>query len=342
VKDIFSVLTRADRGLAALVAAELKSDKTRWTMAELLVAVFPEPPWTIPGLLPVGLCILAGRPKVGKSWLALQIAHAVGTGGMVLDQQVEQGRVLFISLEDSGRRFQSRLQAQGIPPSARITVKLKWRRLPDGGRVDLQAEMERERYSLVIIDTLSRAMGSADQRDPAQMTLIIGELQEMALKYDLTILLLDHYRKPSGHTSNPVDDIMESTAKATVAAAMGLYKQKGRRGAILKVTGRDVEEQELALEWDGALCCWQLLGEAGKVKKETVKADVLAAIRDLVGMGETPTTTSIARHLGKDISNVSRALSGLVNSGEVVKGEKPGRAQPYLLPGMVAIDQVGT
>ena len=47
------------------------------TADEILTAAWPEPVWAIPGLLPVGLTILAGRPKVGKSWLALQIALAV-------------------------------------------------------------------------------------------------------------------------------------------------------------------------------------------------------------------------------------------------------------------------
>jgi hypothetical protein len=70
-----------ERGSAAYQAAH----KTTWTAAELLATQFPEPRWAVPDLVPVGLSFLAGRPKVGKSWLALQMAIAVGTGGRVLD-----------------------------------------------------------------------------------------------------------------------------------------------------------------------------------------------------------------------------------------------------------------
>ncbi len=58
------------------------SSQKRWTVAELLDAEFPEPKWAIPNLIPEGLSIIGGRPKVGKSWLLLQAAIAVGSGGM--------------------------------------------------------------------------------------------------------------------------------------------------------------------------------------------------------------------------------------------------------------------
>ena len=83
--------------------------KTSWTVAELLSTDFPEPPWAVPGIVPVGLSVLAGRPKVGKSWLGLQIAHAVGTGGMALNQRVTAGKVLYLALEDGPRRLKGRL-----------------------------------------------------------------------------------------------------------------------------------------------------------------------------------------------------------------------------------------
>ena len=45
----------------------------------------PLPPirFTISTLLPQGLSILAGAPKVGKSWLALQICLAVAKGELL-------------------------------------------------------------------------------------------------------------------------------------------------------------------------------------------------------------------------------------------------------------------
>ena len=84
-----------------------------WTADDILTTDWPKPVWAIPGLLPVGLTILAGRPKVGKSWLTLQIALAVASGGRVLGQPGEKGPVLYLALEDPPRRLKERMLKQG-------------------------------------------------------------------------------------------------------------------------------------------------------------------------------------------------------------------------------------
>ena len=51
--------------------------KTSWTLSEILDTEFPEPKWIVPSIVQEGLVMLAGRPKAGKSWMALQLAGAV-------------------------------------------------------------------------------------------------------------------------------------------------------------------------------------------------------------------------------------------------------------------------
>ena len=82
---------------------------------EILTTDWPEPVWAIPAILPVGLSVLAGPPKVGKSWLALQFAQAVASGGMALGFPVEFGRVLYLALEDPSRRLKERMVKQNWP-----------------------------------------------------------------------------------------------------------------------------------------------------------------------------------------------------------------------------------
>jgi hypothetical protein len=56
--------------------------------------------------------VLAGRPKHGKSWLALDLALGVGTGGAVLgDVACTNGPVLYLALEDSPYRMRARVEA---------------------------------------------------------------------------------------------------------------------------------------------------------------------------------------------------------------------------------------
>ena len=60
-------------------------------------------------LLSQGLHILAGSPKVGKSWLALWLAVTVAKGETVWGMGVKQGTTLYLCLEDSTLRIQNRL-----------------------------------------------------------------------------------------------------------------------------------------------------------------------------------------------------------------------------------------
>lgn len=304
--------------------------KTRWTMAELASTDFPEPTWLVPELLPTGLSFLAGRPKLGKSWLALQLAHAIGTGGVFLGKPVEKRNVLYLALEDSPRRLQKRTRSQGIPSEAAITFETAWRPLGGAGMADLRIELEANDYALIVIDTISRALGRADQLDLAEMTSIIGALQNMAQNIGFSMLLIDHHRKSSGFQSNNIDDLMGSTGKAATAdCILGLYREQGKHGATLAITGRDVEEQELAIEWDGLICCWVSKGTAADVRKDTVRAAILEAIPALESLGEPPTTKRIADYTGTNKGTISKELANLVAAGQVYRKERTGREQPY-------------
>jgi RecA-family ATPase len=80
------------------------------TAADLMAAELPPVRWGVRGVLPEGVTLLAGKPKLGKSWLALGLCVAVAAGGVALGtRQVEQGEVLYLALEDNRRRLHKRL-----------------------------------------------------------------------------------------------------------------------------------------------------------------------------------------------------------------------------------------
>ena len=73
-------------------------------------ACFAPMRWVIPIYLAEGLTILAGKPKIGKSWLALMLALAVARTTEALDQFVENGgAVLYGAFEDNERRMKARV-----------------------------------------------------------------------------------------------------------------------------------------------------------------------------------------------------------------------------------------
>jgi RecA-family ATPase len=108
-----------------------------FTLKELLAKKLPTVRWAVPGMLPEGLILLAGKPKQGKSWLALDLAFAIAAGGAVLGKiPVEQGGVLYLALEDNERRLQARakqlLASMGAVPAG-IVFEVQWPRLDQGG-----------------------------------------------------------------------------------------------------------------------------------------------------------------------------------------------------------------
>jgi hypothetical protein len=296
--------------------------KVRWTADELLVAQFPPIRWVIPQYFPEGLVFITGRPKVGKSWLALQLVHAVASGGRVFDQDVIKAPALYLAFEDSARRLQKRMKEQSWPAYTQADFYTEWDPLDQGGLIPLKEVLVREGYRLVIIDTLSRALSARpDQNNVGDMTIVLSTLQRLALDQRAMIGLIDHHTKPRGTTPDPVDDILGSTGKGAVAdVAAGLYRERGKKGATLHIVGRDLDgDQRLALEWDPQFSNWKYLGNADEVAQHSRQAAILEAIRL---RGGSATTTYLAEYLDMAKSNISRELGELVKDGKLVLGKK--------------------
>jgi hypothetical protein len=293
---------------------------------DLLTTEWPEPEWVVPGLFPVGLTLLAGRPKVGKSWLALQLAQAVATGGKFLGQRVKQGRVLYLALEDARRRIAERMSLQGwstgggVCDFVTIGGLQKVGFLNKGGGAALAETIRAKQYRLVIVDTLSRAI-SGDQNDSREMTRAIAPLQVLAHEMGIGLVVLDHHNKlgaanphsgggSEGETPiDPVVNILGSTAKAALAdCVMGLYKTPDKKGAVLAITGRDVEERAIAMQLDRQTGLWHGDGSPSVASLTDTRRRVLEAVkRHPNGVG----CSTLAEILGRNRGTVRRDLQHL-------------------------------
>ncbi len=297
---------------------EPKPEPKAWTVADLIDTEFAPPKWVVPDLLPVGLASLAGRPKVGKSWLALQLSVAVAAGGYFLDRQVESGNVLYLALEDSPRRLKLRLERLGwalrdLP----LQFYCEWDALSDTeALLKLEAKIVAVKPRLVVIDTLTRAWGGGlDWNDVGPVTEALGRLQRLALETDCCILTVDHLRKPNGMAADPITDILGSTGKVAVAdTVLGLYKNPDGRGATLRITGRDIEDAQLAIEFDAPTCAWQLLGDAREVAATEAQEEVIAALEALGGKA---TAGELAKEVGLSRQTARRHLERLTATGRI-------------------------
>ena len=102
-----------------------------------MATTFPEPRWAVPGLLAEGCNLLVGTPKIGKSWMGLGLALSVSCGANALGKiRCEKGDVLYLALEDTGRRLQDRIRMvlAGIRAPPTLTLETNCPRLSEGGR----------------------------------------------------------------------------------------------------------------------------------------------------------------------------------------------------------------
>ncbi len=247
---------------------------------------FPPIRWMVPNIFPEGATLLAGRPKSGKTFLALNIGWAVAAGGMALGKvQVEQGRVLYLVLEGSQRNMQDRMRAlarsYSIPED--LELAFSWPRLGEGGLEALQKYL----YSypdtrLVIIDTFKRIRSGASPSRGGTLYdedyEAIQQFSRMAEESGCGILLIHHTNKMT-LADDPLDMISGSTGlvAAVDTGAVLTYAQTG--GTALYVRGRDIEQTELALSWDTTLMTWCLEGDAEEYRLSAERQQILDAVR---------------------------------------------------------------
>ena len=234
------------------------------TAEQLQIAPYSPVPFLVDELLPEGLHILAGAPKIGKSWLALWLCLCVSQGQPLWNFAVTQGEVLYLSLEDSYRRIQSRLfdLTEDAPPTLHFAI------MADTLKHGLEQQIEQfltehPTTKLVVIDTLQRVRSAgSDSNLYANDYQDVGLLKQLADKHHIAILLIHHLRKL--HDDDPMNMISGSTGLSGAADSTFVLQKSSRLANIasLHCTGRDIPDRTLKLEFGEEDHVWKLLEDS--------------------------------------------------------------------------------
>ena len=227
---------------------------------DLMEMDLPPLHYTISTILPHGFFILAGGAKVGKSWLAEQISYAVASGGQIWGYQAIQSEVLYLGLEDTVTRLQSRFEMlEAYEGMENIHFVLKANSITSGVEEDIRDYLtQHPNIKLVVIDTLQHIRGNEFVKN-----IYAGDVE-----FDLTILALTHTNK--GKHDDDISKISGSEGMAGGTDGNWVLTKSKRTDtrANLTISNRDTEAFEFALEFDKESCRWNKLTRDESVVNE--------------------------------------------------------------------------
>lgn len=281
--------------------------------------------WIIENLLPEGLIVCAGRPKIGKSFLALNMSLAIANGGHALGYfKANKNSVLYIAYEDNYRRLQDRINRmlaeehhKEAPANLFIPKDCDFPKMTIEG-IDTLGKIldENPDIKLVVIDTLGRAIVRSNKRNSNQFQDeydFLAPLQNIARQRHISILLVHHTTKMK--YEDGYDSILGTTGITASPDSLMVLSKDVSKEFTLYIKGRDFEEKEYSVKFKN--CIWIVEGEKGKTttpEREEIISLFLRETRPLK-------TKEISDYLGKSENNVCNMLKKIPEIVKVKYGE---------------------
>lgn len=293
------------------------------SMTELYQTTYKSRPPIIDGLLYSGAYIIAGAPKIGKSFLVAQLAYHVSTGQKLWEYDVHQGTVLYLALEDDFGRIQNRMfMMYGVEDTDKLHFATVAGKIGNGLDEQLENFMrEHPDTKLIIIDTMQKIREAGGEAyNYASDYEIIGVLKRFADRHNICVLIVHHTRKqPAGDAF----EMISGTTGLLGCADGSLLVQKKKRTdltATVDVVGRDQQDQILYLKKDSETQIWQLEKTENELHKEPPDK-VLESISQLVSPNQrewtgSPSELAEAAHVGMAANTLTKYLN--VKSGRLL------------------------
>jgi len=287
------------------------------TDTELIAQTMPELIWIVPGLIPEGVMVLGGRPKTGKSQLALDIGLTVARGGKAFGTiQVEQRQVLYFPMEDTHRRLQMFvIKKQGSASTGHIHFARSGPKPGESVTKFLEKHIANiTDLKLIVLDTLGKFCGCRGISSYKESYSQLAELKAVADKHHLALIVVHHTTK--GKVKDAFDSVMGSTGITAACDTVAvLSRERGQNEGSLTISGREVQENVFAMQFESETLSWKLIGPAEAPMSEE-RREVLELLR---GADKEMKLKDIGKALCKKGPVLFKHLEGLIECGLVEK-----------------------
>lgn len=293
----------------------------------LMTKTFPTRRAYVENLTLEGVRFLAGAQKMGKSWLMMQEAQTVATGGKdFLGLEVHRGRVLYCGFEDGDRRMKGRLDALGYSPCPDLKY---WSEAVGGKTENLEVLVNMHSvfpFEVVYIDTLKMWLGMAETGRGGtaydQSVEDIIPLMKFAQAKNVALVFSTHLKKDKRGLDDWQDQIQGSVGSLAAGSAITMLdRQRGSDDALLHRSGKDFDDEEdVPLRWGGLPQGWVLHGAGAATLGAYMGArqgSVRQKILDYLMANGRTDEAALGLAVGGERSRFYRVLTQLKSEGHV-------------------------
>ena len=223
------------------------------------------PPITfyVNSLIPQGLTLICSLPKIGKSWMALDLCLSISRGVPFLGFRTLKTGCLYLALEDSEHRLKSRLNKvlDGETAPDNFIYATRCDDIENGLINEIKSIIKKEPYiKVIVIDTLQKVRSDYNGKNNyANDYKEVGTIKDFADENGLAIILIHHLKKGN---DNDIFGKVSGTNGITGTADTTIVLDKQNRydkETILSITGRDVDQNQYILNFNKESCKWQMI-----------------------------------------------------------------------------------
>ena len=320
--DPEQVAAQLENDLAALQFEQQRLES--YTALELSKMEIEPVKWFIPNFLPSGLTILAGPPKIGKSFFCWNMALAVATGGIAFSNIIipDEYNVSYLSLEDPPALLKDRLSMMSdeMPGNLHIVNDMKGKKLDAVGLKILGQHLDETASEMLVVDTWTHVSPDVDVKgtsyDIDYNALI--PIQKFAQRRNMAVVLVTHTRK-AADIDNVFNQIQGSVGmQAACDTLMMLSHDSGAK--TLHLSGRRIENNQFAFTIEDGI--WKLEGDAQEFHGSELRNEIITLLKEADGIGLS--ARDIIDLTGKNDKTIYSTLRRMVINDEIDQPKKRG------------------